>query len=336
MNLSQIRSAIDQVARYLSDDLHGSADRILADTVWDFVRAPYQLDGTIQYLVHYTSIDALFSLLSCPLRPDDFFPLGFPNSHRVRNDDDSFLRIYDTYNSNDPNEGHFFTSHEESHDFQVKHSRLWSLLQDRASLPAYVASFRGVANPDDVDDLVFWRTYGHEGQGCALVFPVSFLNDYSSVAQVQYGCASVTSALDRMCTAFDFLSSSDTANQCVANTKSRVPTYTQSSLSPVPYLHKAGDYEFEQEVRVVVPFVDLPPGSLYCHRKQNNQYGLTLRHFARVPELRVRNILRTESFVVLGPSVRSRENLRFVLRERLRNRGLVGTTVCVSRIDYQS
>lgn len=336
MSRSPLTTAIDQAVTYLADGLQASADRILADAVWDFVRTPYKLDGSTNYLVHYTSVDVLFSLLSCPLRPDDCFALSFPNSPRAPANDDNFLRIYDTYNSNDPNEGRFFTSHEEPHPFSTKHPGLWSLLEDRASLPAYIASFRGVASLEDVDDLVFWRTYGYEGRGCALVFPVTFLADYPSVLKVQYGYDSVRYTLDRLCTAFNLIFSNDVLGQFVAHTNSSTRSNIRSSLSPIPYLHKADDYTFEQEVRVAVPFVDLSPGSLYCHRKHHPQYGTILRHFATVRALRVRNILRTDSVVVLGPSVRSRQNLRFVLRERLRNRGLVGTNVCVSRIGYRS
>lgn len=337
MTLPNISSIAQRIDRLLADGHHGSAERLLSTTVWDFARVPYALLPNTKYLAHYTSIDTLFSLLSCSADPQDIFPLSLPRSrNQLPRSDPRCLRLYDTYNSADPNEGHFFVhpTHRK-HAFSETHSDLWTLFQRRTELPAYVTSFRRLSKPEDADNLIFWRTYGSEGQGCAIVFPVSFL-DYPPL-QVQYGSDAVIGNLDRLTALFDSLKGSPILrhHDLLSTTSEVLPLYVSSSLSPIPYLHKADDYDFEEEARVVVPFADLHPNILYCHRTSGNTVASRLRHFLTVPDLHIHNILRTGSRIVLGPAVLSRTNLSFVLKERLANQQLVDTKVIFSSIDYR-
>ena len=338
MKLPEIEAMASTVDQFIKEGLQESAARLLSDTVPNLVLASFRLDRTTKFLVHYTSIDVLFSMLSCPVWNDGHFALSSSGTSEELGEDSGFLRIYDTYNSNDPNEGQFFVRSKPSrHHFPSRHSDLWKLLVDRSKLPAYVASFRGVSMLEDVDDLVFWRAYGNGGKGCAVVFPVSFIDADTPILQVRYGKKSVRSTLDRLCAVFDSLTSTQSLRHCnPSNATVCVPKYISSCLSPIPYLHKADHYRFENEVRVIVPFVDLPPRSLFCHRIHDADWGLKLRHFANLSVLNIRNILRTDSRILLGPAVPSKSNLSFVLKQRLVNLGLVGTNVCASRIDYRS
>ena len=337
MPLREIAAIAQQIDGYLRDGLKNSADSLLAEILPDIIRAQYGLRHETEYLAHYTSVDALLSILSCPVRPDESFALGSGHMDQPQATDASFLRAYDTYNANDPNEGRFFVSEPRRHSLATRHSDVWALLKDRSRLPAYVASFRGLSKLDDVDDLVYWRTYGDGGRGCAIVFPVSFMADTSSLLQVRYGRESVTSAHGHLCEVFDSLISalSLRSHHLLSDTNT-LPKYLSSSLSPLPYLHKAKEFETEAEARVVIPFVDAPPGSLFCHRKLTRESGTTLRHYAEMQVLHIHRVLRTGSRIVLGPGVSSGRNLRFVLKQRLVNRGLVGTTVGTSRLDYRS
>ena len=336
MAFSEIQAVANAADQLIRDGFDDSASRLLFDKVPSLVQAPFGLDAGIRFLVHYTSIDVLFSMLSCNVQTEERFALSSSGPSEELGEDSNYLRMYDTFHSNDPNEGQFLISSKPArHRFPSKHPALWELLTDHGSLPAYVACFRGISKLKDVDDLVFWRTYGKNGQGCAVVFPVSFFGAATPVLQVKYGKTSVRSTLDHLSAVFGSLASS-LGQHILGNTGTSVARYISSSLSPIPYLHKAADYKYEKEIRVVVPFVDLPPKSLFCHPIDRRGFGTTLRHFANLPDLYVRNILRTDSMILLGPAVPSKQNVRFVLKQRLKNIRLVGTKVCTSKIDYRS
>lgn len=338
MSIPEIDNMIKTIDQLIKDGASNSASRLFSDTVWNLVRRPFKLSEDIKFLVHYTSVEVLFSILSCPVHSNTFFQLSANGPSENLDEDSGFLRMYDTFHSNDPNEGQFFiNSSPKSGRFKSQHNILWELLQNRSKLPAYIASFRGVSKVEDVDDLIFWRTYGKEGKGCAIVFPVSFFSSNTQVLQVRYGKKSVWSTLKHLSDIFDALSSAPSLRQHnLLYTTSNVPKYISSSLSPITYLHKANDYKFEKEVRVVVPYVDLSPKLLFCHRIHDSESGVKLRHFAHLPDLHIRNILRTHSIVLLGPTVLSKPNLQFVLERRLARLGLVGAKVCASKIDYRS
>ncbi len=338
MSIPEIDNMEKMVDQFLKDGAFHSASRLISDTLSNLIRQPFALDECTKFLVHYTSVEDLFSILSCPVHHNTYFPLSSNGPMDKLNEDSGFLRMYDTFNANDPNEGQFFiSSTPDSHNFTSQHRNIWELLSNRSKLPAYIASFRGVSNVEKVDDLIFWRTYGREGKGCAIVFPVSFLSKGTPVLQVRYGCKLVRSTLDHLTDVFDALSSATSLHQKkLLFGTDEVPEYITSSLSPISYLHKAKDYMFEEEVRVVVPYVDLSPRSLFCHRIHDSGSGVMLRHFAHLPELNIRNILRTNSRILLGPAVQSKSNLQFVLKRRLAQLGQVGTKICASKIDYRS
>ena len=338
MTSPKINTIDSQIDRLVTDGYRRSAERLLSATVSGIVRTPYVLLQDTKYLVHYTSVDTLFSLLSCPADPHDTFALSLPHSKNRPPSDPRYLRLYDTYNFTDPNEGHFFVHREhQAHRFSETHSDLWALLQRRTQLPAYVTSFRGLSRLEDADSLLFWRTYGKEARGCAIVFPVSFLADCTPL-RVQYGSKAVIATLDHLAAVFDSLDAMPTLRRhhLLYRGHDPLPKYVSSSLSPIPYLHKTCDYAFEDEIRIAVPFEDLHPDILYCHRTYDNTVTSRLRHFATVPDLHIHNILRTGSRIILGPAVPSRTNLRFVLKERLANQQLVETKICFSKKAYRS
>ena len=336
MTNPEIAEMDSRVEQLITEGLHDSASRVVSDTVQDLLRAPFWPDDNIKFLAHYTTVDNLFSMLSCPVQNEGRFALSSSGPTEVLGKDSGFLRMYDTFNSNDPQEGWFFLSSKPPrHRFPSRYPHLWDLFADRSRLPAYVTSFRAVSKIEDVDDLVFWRTYGKEGQGCVIVFPISFLDSNTPILRVQYGKKPVRVTLDRLLQIFDWLESAKSLAK-LKKSGTDIPRYVAASLSPIPYLHKAVDYEFENEVRVVVPFVDLFLRSLFCHRIHEPQSGIKLRHFSNHPDLHIRNILRTDSTIILGPAVRAQENLSFVLKRRLVNLGLVGTNIYESAIIFRS
>ena len=338
MLVSEIDALDKSVDSLIRDGARSSASQLLSDTVSRLVRSPYALEKRKKFLVHYTTIDALFSLLSCSLENNATFKLSSNGSPANTDAPPSYLRLYDTFHTNDPDEGQLVVGPiGHAHRFSKQHPQLWKLLQDRSKLPAYVTAFRGIRKIEDADNLVFWRTYGREGKGCALVFPISFLDHCTPVLEVQYGEERIKSALENLSTVFDGLSSATSIQEHgLLYSTGDVPKYVTSALSPIPYLHKSKDFRFENEVRVVMPYVDLFPNDLSCHQVPDSASGAKLRHFAHLPALAILNLLRTDSVLYLGPAVPSKKNLAFVIKRRLHHFGLVGTDIRPSKIGYQS
>ena len=336
MTVPEIQEMDSKVEGLTSIGMHDSASRIVSDTVQDLLLRPFQVDDTTKFLAHYTTVDTLFSILSCFEAVNQRFALSSSGPTEQLDKNSGFLRMYDTYNSNDPQEGQFLLSAKpKRHRFPSTYSHLWNLFLDRANLPAYVTSFRALTRLEDVDDLIFWRTYGKDGQGCAIVFPRTFLDSTTPILQVKYGRKAVRVTLDKLLDVFDALQTIKSLNKILPPGPS-LPRYVSATLSPIPYLHKSDDYQFENEVRVLAPFVDLSPRALFGHRIQDSQSGVKLRHFANHPHLHVSNILKTDSMIVLGPAVRERDNVAFVLNRRLVNIGLVGNKICKSQIIFRS
>ena len=336
MTLSEFRDIAQDVKRFAEDGSVDSANRILLETVPPIIKGYLETPSEIKYLVHYTTVDAIFSLLSCFTGSDrNLAPSAYDEPVA---DISGYLRMYDTYHSNDPNEGKFFISTTPpSHPFQERHKKLWELLRDRSRLPAYIASFRGVTDLAEVDDLIFWRTYGRDGRGCAIVFPRSFFSSATPLFPVRYGCKKVDCTLDFLTQLFDSLAPIEDHNaRSILDIGATIPPYISSSLSPLTYLHKSDDYASENEFRVVIPSSDLPAAMPVFHRISNQDAGTRIRHFAHLNELSIRNILRTESAIMIGPAVAAKENIRFVFGRRLAKQGLVGPKIYLSRIGFRS
>ena len=338
MPIPEIDELDKDVDKLIADGARSSAVQLISDTVSGLVRQTYDVEPHKEFLVHYTTIDVLFSLLSILPESSPYFKLSSNGPRSEQDEQPGFLRLYDTNHSNDPNEGQLLIGPVvDNHRFAQEHPELWKLLQDRSRLPAYIASFRGISKVEETDDLIFWRTYGREGKGCALVFPVSFLGEDTPVFEVKYGANNIQSTLDQLSAVFDGLSSAKSIRKHgLTYSGGEVPKKVASALSPMPYLYKSDDYCYENEVRVVVPYLDIYPNALYCHQISDYATGTKLRHFAHFPKLNIPNLLRSNSFLYIGPAVPSKNNLEFVLNHRLQYLGLSGIKIRSSKIDYRS
>ena len=100
-------------------------------------------------VIHYTSITALVSMLENVSKGDNKSP----------------FRLYDSAHFNDPDEGNYL-----ARNLLQKYS--W--LGEKGVRHAYVASFILPNSEKDIsDNLVFWRTYGREGEGLFSVIACS-------------------------------------------------------------------------------------------------------------------------------------------------------------------
>ena len=317
-----------------------AATQLFEQMLREKVYAKHQIGGDVSHLVHYTTLDALISMLGVNAVDGEAYVLAVGEGddaeeakERVRRR--GYLRVYDTFSANDPNEGTFFVkSADPDASFQKRYASVWRLFEDRSKSPAYQTSLRLVSKPEEADELIFWRTYGRDGTGCALVFPAERLEGLDKLYTVRYGIREARACLDCIETALDaFVSLRIPGTPNFAGSVELRPSMA-NVLSPLVYLYKSDDYDYEREARVVVPFPDLEKGPLLQKGAMNKRGGW--RHFAQLPELKIEKLLGTGSEIVFGPSVNVSPNLKFVLRNLLQQRGFGDSVIRQSRISYRA
>ena len=105
---------------------------------------------------------------------------------------------------------------------------------------------------------MFWRTYGKEGTGCALAFPMTCFEGQSNLFRVRYGKGAVETCLDTLSELLEEYGKIPGAPDFTSMSRiEELPTPLVNVLSPLVYLYKSQAYEYEQEVRIVIPFFRL-------------------------------------------------------------------------------
>ena len=292
-------------------------------------------DTETSHLVHYTTIDSLLSMLGINAHLDIHIPLSMPTLKELTTPNKlGFLRVYDTANVNDPDEGRYFVDAvPPSNLFPRKYPALWDLFKRTSLAPAYSASLVCVTDWQAADDLVFWRTYGNNGAGCALAFPTYCLHDTKNLYRVRYGPSEVGSCLDELLNIFDLYSTVPGAVgiPAVASAKG-----ISDVLSPLVYLHKSESYSYEYEARIVVTFSDELTSSLHFQIQPLSAPSPKWRHYADLSDLTIKKLLVSDARLILGPAVRSPTNVKFVLQRILRHLELYGVQVETSKISYRA
>ena len=324
----------EALAPDLDQGLQDKAAETFAALCLDEVHQDYTIPDTVAYLVHYTTLDALLSMLG--ISSDHAFPFRTPEPTGTSSG--GFLRVYDTFYSNDPNEGYFFVnSVKQSNRFRRTYKAVWQLFEQRSELPAYSASLVCAKSLEKADDLVFWRTYGRDGTGCALAFPIASFAGTKTLFRVQYGPRAVKSRLTKLHDMFDGYSRVSGVHDIKSMASSRDINKTLSNaLSPLVYLHKSKDYSYEKEARIVIPFSDIDRDAVYCQIPSTTNAPRGWRHFAELPELSIAKLLVSNSVIILGPTVDAPDNIKFVLQQRLDQFAPHGPKVTTSRIAYRS
>ena len=298
----------------------------------------HRLPGDVSHLVHYTTLATLTSMLGVVKAAEEKYKLATRVRTGVAEPYDGsvgYLRLYDTFSSNDPNEGGFFVkSADETGNFRNTYSAVWSLFKDRSAAPAYQTSLTYVSDAAEADKLMFWRTYGREGTGCALAFPTVSFEGQGNLFLVRYGKDAVARCLGVLSELLKEYSEVPGAPDFPSMSVSELPKPLVNVLSPLVYLYKSEAYEYEKEVRIVIPFADLENG-LYLQGQSATGMPVAWRHFAEVPSLHVRRLFMSESRIILGPTVESAANVQFVLEKLLLERELYGPKVEQSTISYR-
>ena len=308
--MSEFEQQISRFNSFARSGAYASANSIGGEIAREFLQSLYPItqDGESlpEYLVHYTGLDALFSMLDRD-RPD-------------------FLRLYDTVHSNDPSEGRFFRQH-----LETAHPEISARLPEEILNPhpgyAYISSFVSAHDRSKADKLAYWLAYGRNGYGCSIAIPFRDFAPNLPIMPVQYGKSAATASAQKLATFLGkFCTEPHTENQTLAALR--------QELGAIPFFHKPKSYKYESECRLYLSPLESEDPPLFEPRYHSGG-SPQVRHYVEVPDLQLQGIFFTGTLVTLGPSISSRSNVKRAIDALLTYHGLRGPEVICSRIPYR-
>ena len=270
--------------------------------------------GGDKLVIHYTSIAVLVSMLQDVSKGDKI----------------SALRLYDSVNMNDPDEGNYFDRH-----FSLPAKYDW--LGEKEASHAYIKSFILPKSEEDMSNkLLFWRTYGREGEGCSLSLPVPC----GRLQKVLYGPEGVEYTIKELGSVLDSLDLLlEIAKLSIRKSvQKKLAETVWESLDKIRYLHKNKAYDYENECRLVVAESNIFDKNQirFDDQDRNNPLG-RIRHYYEPKDLdlKIRNLLVTGSLITLGPCVSRPYNVEYYLETLMRRANLEGPQIRTSKIPYR-
>ena len=276
----------------------------------------HDLEEDVREVIHYTDLHMLVSVLR-------------DRAERK----DAFIRMTDSFHLNDPEEGLYLARRIEATD---RHG--W--LGEKKNLHAYIASF---IIPDDKqdqelrdeDDLKYWRSYGDEGRGCSIRFPVNEI----PFRRVLYGQQKVNRSLDIL----DLTSIWNALQPLATNRNEEVSRIARDVLSErirrnisrILYLYKDDAYKYEQECRMVRSVLEISDGDITFEPIDDLALPHSIRHYFHDSALSIDRVLITKSLITIGPLVPRPHNVMYYINTLLERAGLTGARVKASGIPYQ-
>ena len=275
-------------------------------------------------VVHYTSIATIVSMLqACTTRKKNKVPSG--HSETLQGIQPVSLRLYDSAHFNDPIEGQYFVQNlnlNENHD--------WICGTDVTH--AYIASFiiPWKCDPNSgTDDLVFWRTYGKEGEGCSLKLEIP----RSKLRKVLYGPDAVAKIGQLLSPILEILDPLATVGDRSITQLIREAFWR--SMGKIQFLYKSEAYKYERECRVVANRREICDDDIcFEYREGKNKNG-RLRHYYNDGNLDIENILTSRSAITIGPCVNDKADLGLSLEVLKERAGLPGPQINISEIPYR-
>lgn len=332
--LEKLRDESERLQKYFANDqqalLEGITDKVipLVNSVVSSEVMPLKDrhlvgggDDGKALVVHYTKVDTVIKMFRDYIEKER-----------------SYLRLYDTFHLNDPDEGKYLIGRLDP----TAHQELKDLIEVNTPC-AYVSSF---IIPDDSqqskgvgarDNLVFWKTYGREGTGCSITMRVSAARLY----KVKYGIEDVRCVADDiegiragiMEAIKPIMDVSSDENKEVL--MKALSSTLSVELEDILYLYKSIAYEYEKEVRII-----RTKGSIKASDDEicfdDNSGAQKIRHYYNDESLSAPNLLTTGSVITLGPCVPDKENIAYYLEHLKEKSGLVGPKICQSKVSYRS
>ena len=280
-------------------------------------------------LAHYTSLEAVVSMLQCS---------------------EGGLRLSDSSTMNDEEEGEATSDGRTISRYLREEFGQESWVARRYN-SANICCFVGIKQNGDPkinpgDDLLFWRLYGNECRGVSITIPthvsVKLVKHftiqevvYTDEPPLQVDLAAVASLLNDVEALRTCASESDLWDQ--------VHPYVLPECDLVMadrFLHKRSHYSMEREYRAIAFDTHSdsiePENSRFCDRGSHVQYGL-IRTYVHIPELSCNGIFTTDSQVTLGSNVPDNDAAAVSLKNLLESSGIAPSVVKVlrSKIAYR-
>ncbi len=319
-----------------SDDLAlGYVTGFVAPALEDVLKAKcceiekrHRLDdakGGENFVIHYTSIDTLVSMLQNAAKNKQ--DASKDEQKSSQDEKDSSLRLYDSVHFNDPDEGNYFVR-----NLNLPKKYNWL---NKKNLPhAYIASFIIPDREKNMsDNLALWRTYGREGEGCSLSLHIPS----NQLRKVLYGADEVKCTGRLLRPVLDSLSPlvSILKQSIREDIREKLAETIWKSLEGIRYLYKSEAYDYERECRFVIPELDTVEDEICFEYHQQNNAPTRIRHYYENKHLKTQNILVTGSLITLGPCVPYPHNMRYYLGALMRKAGLLGPEIKISEIPYR-
>ena len=314
--MTKVTEAVQSAHRLYHDHKVRQAEAVISDAIdlaaKEIRRRVHGIDAeSVTHLVHYTSLEVLFSILKSSATPGSK-PKG--------------LRLYDTVHSNDPEEGMFLLKNWPANP-------LWGWEIDRnedpysdeaqrisASSPAYTLSFVKCDGKGQMNDhLAFWKEYGNGCRGCSLSIPLEQFprnNLPLTPYQVKYGSDSVENLFKTLKT--DLLSPLAEMNQ-TPELENFIQQSTSAALHPFRYLYKDDAYADEEECRLIYsnPSFSLTDDEIVFKPMPSASGTIRVRHYSSKHVLGTRALFHSESRILLGPLVSHAHNVQIAIEKFL-------------------
>ena len=309
-----------------------------------FIKAHHSVEesniNNSSYLaIHYTSIGTLVSMLQHVAEDKEHV---INKNNNVNNRKNNILRAYDSVHFNDPNEGKFFTR-----NFPEKYKELLENEHHNAYISSFIRSSSQDKNGNISDDLVFWRTYGKDGEGCSL----SLMIDPSCLQKVVYGQDQMIKNMEDFVPILENLADGHSKLQssiakmhqpAKKQLETKLVEITWGYLEKIRYSYKSEAYEYENECRFILTESDIDMDKekekedrQIRYEYWRNSNPACLRHYYEHEKFKIESMLATGSRIVLGPCVSEVDDVNRCIQELLGRAGLSGIDVIYSGIDYR-
>ena len=319
--MGNLVASVKKACEYLDASEFSSANMVISEEIDSNLEAQcgsvlkdHEIPKSTRSVIHYTSIRVLASMLK---RLD-------VKDKRVS------LRAYDTVHFNDPTEGEFLMEF-----IPKEYKKLTSGKKNRTFVTSFVIS----NGSDDLsDNLMFWRQYGKEGEGCSLSIPLYNGNEMSmreKLKKVKYGTDSAQDTILKIKQILDVVKPLvDHENFPSSDTKRILSNVVWRNLEQLRYLYKHDAYKHENECRIIVNEQESNQELQFEYQDKNDSFP-KIRSYFETDYLDIRKILVTGSVITLGPTIPYVYYMKEDLEKYLKRIKIYGVKVKISDVLYR-
>ena len=255
-------------------------------------------EGERNFVIHYTSVSTLISIL-----------------HNASKGRKTSLRLYDSAHFNDPDEGNYL-----GRILREKYGWMSSDNPTHAYITSFITPYDSDGKKKNMsDNLVFWRTYGRDGEGCSLKLSVRSCR----LRKVLYGPDGARCAGMTLSPILDMLSPLAEVDKDIGGILAEA---IWQPLGRIRYLYKSEAYDYENECRFVILGEDVSEDNICFDYNEQRYAHVRVRHYCEHKDLEIsEKALISGSSITLGPCIPNVDDLcrSFeILRQRANFEGL--------------